>query len=406
MALGVGPERSAARTVNFGLGALALLLLLAALGMGERWAERHFLPTWSYGWETQLRILFWLRLAVGGLGLSVLLLLRPWARHAVAAGRGRQALAASLSAAAAIALAFVAVEGILHTRSWRSTQERWDREEPLRAPDAEYGWTFVPDHAGTAALHGRIVHYDTGTSGYRIARPGATPDFRRATIILAGESVMLGYGLQWPETIAARLEAVTGLQTVNLAVNAHATDQSYMRLRRELPRFAHLEAVVIPFVPALVDRNLDADRPHLDAQLRWHAAGRPSLRLIALARRAVRYRSEAAIAEGLAMTQSVLRRTIAIARRRGARPLIMVPQFLPEAKREAEFRRMVLDDARIPYLLVPIRSEWRFAIDRHPTPRGARAIADAIAEALAAATGDRAPPGLMSAPSRLPEPSS
>jgi hypothetical protein len=382
MPLKEGVRPRATTAVSLAVGATGAALLLAAWRMDSAWANRHFLPAWAYGWDTQLRILFWLRLVVAAAGVLVLALILPWARRRTAAGRGREALRTALTALLAVALAFAAVEGILHTRTWRSTQERWDSQEPLRAPDPEYGWTFVPNHAGGVALHGRTLHYATGPFGYRIASPGAAPDFARPTILFAGESITLGYGLEWPETFPARVAALTGAQVVNMGVNAHAIDQIFLRLRRELPRFAHPVAVVVPFVPALFDRNLDTDRPHLDAQLRWHPPGRPSFRLVELARRAVRYRSEEAIAQGVAMTQAILRRTLAMARERGARAMVVVPQFLPESQREAEVRRAVLDAGGIPYLLVPIRPEWRYPVDRHPTPDGARSIAEAIAKAL------------------------
>ena len=106
-------------------------------------------------------------------------------------------------------------------------------------------------------------------------RAGVQTDLARPTIVFAGELIILGYGLQWPETIPAQVQAMTGVQAANIAVNAHATDQILLRLRRELPRFAHPVAVVIPFVPSLFDRNLDQDRPYLDAGLRWIAAHPP-----------------------------------------------------------------------------------------------------------------------------------
>jgi hypothetical protein len=380
-----GDARRAASGTQLLAAAAGLLVLYAAWRMDQGWADRHFLPAWAYPWETQLRILFWLRIVLAAVGAAILLLLRRWASRAVAAGRGRNALASALTALLAVALAFVAVEIVLHTRTWSSAQERWDRQEPLRARDAEYGWSFVPNHAGTVALHGRVVHYNSGPFGYRVAAAGQAPDFARPTIVFAGESITLGYGLQWPETIPAQVQALTGVQSVNMGVNAHATDQILMRLHRELPRFAHPIAVVIPFVSCLFDRNLDTDRPHLDADLRWHPGDRPSFRIVELARRAVRYRSGRAIAEGTAMTRRAIKAMIAMARRRGARALVVVPQFLPESYREAQVRRAVLDGGGIPYLLVPVPAEWRFPVDRHPTPAGARAIALRVAAALARA---------------------
>lgn len=378
-----GDARRAMAAVHLVAGAAALGLLYAAWSMDRAWADRHFLPAWAYSWETQLTILSSLRIAVAAAGLAVLLLLRPWAARAAGARRGRQALGSALAATLAVVLAFAVVEVVLQTRTWRSPQERWDRQEPLRARDPEYGWTFVPDHAGAVALHGRVVHYDTGPDGYRVAKAGKAPDFVAPTIVFAGESITLGYGLQWAETIPAQVQALTGVQAVDMAVNAHATDQTLMRLRRELPRFAHPAAVVIPFVPCLFDRNLDTDRPHLDSDLHWHVGGRPSLRIVELARRAVRYRSDRAVADGTAMSRAALKAMIALARARGGRALVVVPQFLPESYREAQVRRAVLDEGGIPYLLVPVPAAWRFPVDRHPTPAGARLIAERIAAALA-----------------------
>jgi len=211
---------------------------------------------------------------------------------------------------------------------------------------------------------------------------GQTIDFQRPTVIFAGESIMFGYGLEWPDTMAAQFERMTGIGAANIAVNAHATDQTLLRLRQELPRFGHPLAVVIPFVPVIFDRNLDRDRPYLDATLHWHPGDPPPLRIVEIARRALRYRSTRSIREGVAMTQAALREAMALARARGAEPLVLVPQHRPEKPRETAVRRMVLDAGHIPYLLVWLPHDWRNPIDSHPDPRGARALAAAIAKAL------------------------
>jgi hypothetical protein len=143
--------------------------------------------------------------------------------------------------------------------------------------------------------------------------------------------------------------------------------------------------VVIPFMARLFDRNLDLDRPHLDSRLRWHAGERPPLRLVELGRRILRYRSSAAIRDGTLMTQRALQAEIALARARGAKPIVLVPQYLPEDPREAAIRHDVLDSAGIRYLLVPVKPEWRAPGHNHPTPAGARAIAAAVAAAIGSA---------------------
>jgi lysophospholipase L1-like esterase len=101
-----------------------------------------------------------------------------------------------------------------------------------------------------------------------------------------------------------------------------------------------------------------------------------------MARRVTRYRSSEAIEQGTEMTRAALARIFALAKARGARPLLLVPQFLPESEREREVRRDVLDAAHIPYLLVPVPAAERSPSHGHPDPRGARRIAEAVAAAL------------------------
>lgn len=370
------------RLANLGLGALGLLLLGLAWRMGPQWGERHFLPVWTWPWATQMRILLALRLLVALVGLAVLFLLRPWFVRACAAGQVRGALGSAARATLAVAAALLATELVLRTQTWRAAQEQRNVVDPLRIRDREYGWSFAANRAARVTLDGRTLTYATGPFGLRAPHPGAAPDFARPTVVFAGESVVFGYGLEWPETISAQVQAVTGVQTANIAINAHATDQIYLRLRRELPRFAHPVAVVIPFMPRLLDRNLDRDKPHLDAQLRWHPAGPPPIRLVELARRMVRYREPEDVAAGEALTAKVLQAAIAAAERRGARAIVLVPQYLPETPGERRIRRNVLDRAGIPYLLVPIPPKWRSPTHGHPTPAGAAALAAAIGREL------------------------
>lgn len=374
-------RRRAALAANLLLALAGVALIALAGALGQSWTDRHFLPTFAWPRGVQIGLVQAMRALLALLGLVLLLFVRPRVARTVKAGRGGRLLAASLSASLAVTAAFGVTEGILRSRTWRATQERLTGKEPLRRRDDLTGWTFVPNHRGTAIGEGRTIDYAMDRFGYRSS--GVPLDLDRPTIVFAGESILLGYGLPYRETIAPRVEAMTGMQTANLSVNAYATDQIFMRLRRELPRFRRPVAIVIPFVPMLFDRNLDKDRPHLDAQLRWHAGRPPPLRLVELARRLLRYRSAAAIDEGVTTTRAVLRATLALARSRGAAAIIVVPQFQPEDPSERAIRERVLDAAQIPYLLVPLDPGWRLAADRHPNARGAEAIAAAISGALA-----------------------
>src|SRR6185369_11915085 len=85
----------------------------------------------------------------------------------------------------------------------------------------------------------------------------------KPTLIFTGETIILGFGLAWENSIPARVSASLGMQSANLAVSDFSNDQSTMRLAAELPRFREPVAVVTLFMPALFDRNLLDNRPHL-----------------------------------------------------------------------------------------------------------------------------------------------
>jgi hypothetical protein len=249
---------------------------------------------------------------------------------------------------------------------------------------------FDVSRTGSITHFGRHIAYTFDRNGYRVASASDTTDFDAPTIVFTGESIMVGHQLAWPETIAAQTSAMLGLQSANISVSGFATDQSYLRLAAELPRFRHPVAVVSLFAPSIFDRNLDDDRPHLGPGLIWLPPER-HWRLTSLARRYLGYRSEDAIEREVAVTREVLAATVRLARSRGAIPLIVVPQFEPEERQERELRQRILEEAHLPYIYVPLDPDDRIENDGHPDADGARTIAEAITDALrpALATSDR-----------------
>ncbi len=281
--------------------------------------------------------------------------------------------------AIAVVLALLAAETALRFVSVRPGEWLIPGEEPRRQPDAVLGWTLVPSRAGHLAIGGRTVEYAVNRLGYRARSIDDTPDPARPTMVFAGESIIFGEGLTFDESIPAVAGALLGVQTVNLGVNGYSSDQAFLRLRQELPRFQRPTAVVSIFMPVLFGRNLDDDRPRLGPGLTLMPTARHA-RLVSLARLFAPYRSEDQIAQGIALTRDVLRATADLARARGAWPLLVVPQVGPEDRAEADLRRRVLDEGHVPYLAVPLDDDWTIEpSDRHPDARGARAIAEAIA---------------------------
>lgn len=369
------------------LVAAGLALIVFAVLANRAWLERHFLPGFYVTYSKYVAMLFRARLIAAILGvLLVLIIRRPLARLLV-----RNPLL-TLQTAIAIALAFAASEMILRRQVFRAREEVPAMEEPRRRLDPVLGWMIVParrgQHDRIDGQKGRPIEYAFEEHGYRVARAGDSVDLRRPTIIFSGESIILGERLNWDETIPAQTGRMLGVQAANIAVSGYANDQSYLRLKSELPRFQHPAAVVMLFMPALFDRNLDDDRPHLDAQLQWHPPEN-RWRWLALARRVIRYRRTETIEEGIAATRAILRGGVELARARGAVPLIVVPQFGAESEFERNLRRRILDESHLPYVLVPVDPLWRVRPGGrgHPDARAAHAIAASVAARLSSQRG-------------------
>jgi hypothetical protein len=351
-------------------------LVVLALAANQAWLDRHFLPSFLLSRRTYVQIETFVRLAMVAAGLSLAILARPRIGRFVA-----NAPARALHIAIAAVLAIVASEPALRRVHLESTEWLLADEEPLRRPDPHLGWTFVPARTGHVTVGGRSIEYALDANGYRVSRVDRPVDFERPTMLFTGESVMFGEGLPWEESVPAQVEAMTGVQSANLAVHGFASDQAYLRLETELRRFRRPVAVVSLFMTALFGRNLDRERPHLGPGLVLLPAEHP-WRVRWLATLVVPYRNDTVIENGIIVTREVLRATVDLARSRNATPLIVVPQFGTEDPPEQALRRRILDEAGLPYVMVEIDPNWRLPWDRHPDARGARQLAAAIAARL------------------------
>lgn len=377
--------RRAASIVDALLFCTGIALIAPALAADRDWLDRHVLPHMFLSRNQQ--VLWWSleRGAVLVAGLVLIWLVRPRAVRAIAQGRGRALAIQCLVAGAAIFLSLGVSEMILRAPWWRGV-DRWAAtEEPLRRADARLGWNLVPGRSGRELFQGQRILYHVDAASHRVGDPGEPVDPKRPAILFTGESIMLGFRLNWRETIAGQVEALTGVQAANLAVNGYGTDQAFLRLHAELPGFAHPVAVVALFAPSLLERNLDDDRPHLDPGLRWHE-GRDTWRLQRLMKNVALYRSTSAIDQGIAATRAVLAETVRAARARHAAVLILVPCFAPEQPTERTIRHRVLEG--LPYVQVMLDPAWRIAGDGHPDARADLAMARAVVAGLRAQRGD------------------
>jgi hypothetical protein len=369
------PRRSAAVTTIF-IAAIGAGLVTAPVVFNARWLDRHFLPSFFLPRRWYVLIHGAVRCAMAIIGAIIALGARTIAAR-LSAGVWRRALSVTVAGV----LALGAGELVLRRVHLRPGEWLFPEEEPRRQPDGRLGWTFVPARAGRSTIGGRTIEYALDAAGYRVRRVDEPVDPERPTILFIGESVMFGEGLAWEETVPAQAGTMMGVQSANLAVHGYSTDQAYLRLEEELPRFRRPVAVISLFMTALFGRNLDDDRPHLGPGLIWMPVTEHA-RLASLARLVVPYRRDATVENGIRLTRDVLRATVSLVRSRGATPLIVVPQFGPEESVERVLRERILDEAALPYVFVQVDSAWRLPWDRHPNPRAARAIARAVADRL------------------------
>ncbi len=363
--------------VEIAVSLAGVALLAVALLANQGWLDRHFLPSFFLARRTYVLLETIARCAIGGLGVS-LIVVRARLARILTQSPGRV-----VQVAVAAALALVASEFVLRHVQLRPAEWLGRDQEPRRMADARLGWRFVPSRTGHGTIGGRTVDYAFDAAGYRVPRPGEPVDPERPTILFTGESVMFGKALTWDESIPAQVGAMLGVQSANLAVDGYGSDQAFLRLQAELPHFQRPVAVVAIFVTTLFGRNLDDDRPHLGPGLTWlpgvaHGRVRSLVQLIAP------YRSSDTVERGVAVTREVYDAVVKLATARGATPLVLVLQVGPEDAVEQALRRRIFDGAGLPGLLVEVDPTWRVPGDVHPDARAAHAIAAAVASRLRA----------------------
>ena len=350
--------------------------MFAAIAANQSWLDRHFLPSFFVPRHWYVWIESSVRAACAVTGLVLVLARSRVARMLT------QAPALTLQVFLAALLAIGAGELAVRWMHLRPTEWLRPDAEPRRRTDPHLGWVLVPGRVGHASVSGRSIDYATDAAGYRVRRVEDPIDRERPAMVFGGESVMFGEGLTWEESIPARVEALVGVQSANLAVHGYSTDQIYLRLARELPTFRQPVAVVAIFMPELFGRNLDDDRPHLAPGLAWLPAERKS-RLLSMATWAVPFRRASTVERGVSVTREALHAIVRLARDRGATPLVVVPQFGVEDSALQKIRERIIT-ADLPSLIVPLDPDWRLRWDRHPNARAAGVMAAAVAARLGA----------------------
>lgn len=354
------------------LGASAAGLLASAVHLDGAWWLRHVVVPACY-----LPPPPWIHAAVRmGLVLAGLLL----ALAAVCVGKVTPAAIAR--SALAFALALCASEVALRVLERPERRARHPRLEwLLGVDDPRTGWAFVPGSAlrFVAPGGGPVIDYAVDAHGDRAPSTGWTEEPFAPTLLVAGESIAVGHGLQWKETFAAQAGARLGLQVVNVAEGGYGSDQALLRAGDALQRLRHPVALVTTVLPVQLHRNLSDARPHLvlrDGSLLLAPAFRPRALLRELISDELQILPEPRLERSLALTRAILEETARLAREHGARPFFLAPVYGPEP----ELLRELLDG--LPHAVVSLDPARIMPWDGHPDAEGARQLADAIVAAL------------------------
>jgi len=372
------------------------VLIGCVLGSDPRWTERHVLSSYCATSMTErvaARALPWMvgALAAGSLVLAVPALARRLRRSSP---RAVAALLASLAIAVGASLGVV--ELVMRWQYERlalgAGHAPGQREAlPLVRVDPRLGWSHVPGRTTWLELGGRRISYAIDADGDRAASPEHRADPDKPTILVAGESIAFGYGLPYEETFTSLLERELGIQTVNLAVVGYGNDQAHLRVLDALARYRRPVAVVTFFVPRQIRRNVDIWRMRLalgpdDALVPTPPSSGPR---IAKLLQVLPYHGD----DARRVTAAILRATGDAARARGAFPLFVVTNYGRQCLGEGGAEAWILDElfARqgLAFVRVDLEAEDLLpgVFEHHPSLRGTRRIADAVAGALSERLG-------------------
>jgi hypothetical protein len=367
--------------------ALVAALLVTAYRIDRHWISRHvtLLNGPRYGteaWSASGRGLLVLA-ALGLLGLRPALI--SIASKISLAGVARSTVPVLL----AIAASAMTVEAFL---GWRQPKALRGYPE-YSTPHPRYGWTGQPSSTTPVRVSGRDTVLAVNREGIRVRNQDDAPDPALPTILFTGESIALGFGLEYAETYPALIAARRGVQCVNLAAPAYASDQAYLRLIDAMPRFERLVATVTVFIPLQLGRNLVDDRPRLVLGPTGELESVPAatgflsrLRIRNLLWNRLPYLGDRAIDRTLTLTSAILRETSIRTRARGATPLFVIPGHGPSRPLgehpEAWILRALFVQQELPFILVDIPPDQFLNGDFHPGPRGDETIAAAILAAL------------------------
>jgi hypothetical protein len=367
----------------------AFLLAWAAF-TDATWFELHFTPAYcALDPADRARSVPW-RIGAGVVAVLLLAIVRPVVTRWAGRRSVRKALLDVAPVALAILLALVFCEVLLrHRRASAAPDPLWFAL-PAHDGDARLGWRLRPSTTTVLKEGGRDVVYTFDANRFRVRSLDAPVDPEAPSLLFAGESITIGLGVQYEETYPAMVGQALGVQPVNAAAFGYGHDQAYLAMLDALAVLKRPVAVVMPAMTVELDRDTAWDRTTLVLGRGGKLRPRPPVvglvadsPLVDLWRRMVPYHDLAAVD----VARAIFAETARVARERGAYPLLLVTNYrapcLPGPDGIVEVERRMLEGLGVDVVRVPLDPGWLVDTDVHPDVRAHRALADALAPALA-----------------------
>ncbi len=124
--------------------------------------------------------------------------------------------------------------------------------------DPLLGWSYIPSRS-TGSDYG--AYYTFNKEGYRTGNVNYSTDFSKPIILIIGDSMLFGHGLNFEDTFGYKLKdrLQNRYEVINFAVQAYGTDQMYLMLQRIFPIYRP-KIVIMDFVSEHISRNVSRDR--------------------------------------------------------------------------------------------------------------------------------------------------
>jgi lysophospholipase L1-like esterase len=122
--------------------------------------------------------------------------------------------------------------------------------------DSSLGWSHIPKVQGSFESFGFKSLVSINSKGFRDAERSYERDPKRYRIVVLGDSMVWGWGVQQNEIFTSLIEEqCKGLEVINLGVSGYGTDQELLLVRQEALRY-HPDLVVLVVMDNDFDTNV------------------------------------------------------------------------------------------------------------------------------------------------------